>query len=245
MAILCVLPARGGSKGIRKKNLCRIGDFTLVERALFTAMGTPMIDRIIVSSDCEETIRLVNKYGNFAPFMRPAPIASDEATSLSVVQHATQWAEDKDRIKYQQLVMLEPTSPFRLPLHVEKVLQILKGKKATSVVTLVKLGDHHPVRIKTIDDNGLVAGFCMDEPEGLRRQDQKPAYIRNGVAYAFQRDSICEGIWWGSSCYGYVMDSSLYSIGIDDPLDMLTAKAFYDESVEDGKSELIEYIPTI
>jgi CMP-N-acetylneuraminic acid synthetase len=89
MNTLCVIPARGGSKGVYKKNLCRIGDYSLVERALFTAMGTPLVDRIIVSSDCNETIQLVNKYGNFAPFIRPAKIASDTATSLSVVQHAT------------------------------------------------------------------------------------------------------------------------------------------------------------
>lgn len=244
MNTLCVIPARGGSKGIYKKNLCKIGNYSLVERALFTAMGTPLIDRIIVSSDCNETIQLVNNYGNFAPFTRPAKIASDTAKSLSVVQHATRWAEKEDGIKYDHLIMLEPTSPFRLPLHVEKVLEILKEKKASSVVTLVELGDHHPVRAKSIDKTGLVKGFCIDEPEGMRRQDQKPAYIRNGVAYAFQRDSVIEGIWWGSKCYGLVMDNSLYSVGIDDPLDILTAKALYDECLRSGKGELIEDIPS-
>ena len=242
--ILALIPARGGSKGVEKKNLIKIGDYSLVERALFTAMGVNCIDRIIVSSDSDEIIALVNTYGNYAPFKRPNKLATDQAGSLEVIQHALNWAEELYGETYGFIVLLEPPCPFRLPLHVEEGIKIAVEKKATSVVSLVEVGDQHPVRMKRMDEDGALHGFCLEEPDGLRRQDQEPAYIRNCAVYVFPRETILAGLLWGRAPYGYVMDRALYAINIDEPVDVLTARAFFKEMQDNqDRRENIEYLP--
>ena len=245
MAILCIIPARGGSKGIKNKNLQKIGGFTLVERALFTAIGCKLIERIIVSSDSNEIVDLANHYGCYAPFKRPPELATDEAGSLGVIQHALEWAEKEDNKDYDHIVLLEPPSPFRLPKHVEEALEIAFKTNATSVMSIVEVGDYHPIRMKKLKENGRISGFYIDEPEiGLRRQEQEPVYIRNGAAYVFSRSTIMEGSLWGRKPYGFVMDRSIYCINIDESLDLLTARAFYQQLKKENKLNFIENIPT-
>ena len=243
MSIICIIPARGGSKGVKKKNLVKIGNYTLVERALFTALGVKVLRRVIVSSDSDDIIKLVNKYGEYAPFKRPSELATDEAGSLGVVQHALKWAEKKDNKKYNYIVLLEPPCPFRLPKHVDQGLKVIAEKNATSVVSLVEVGDYHPIRMKKMDENGALTGFFMDEPDGIRRQDQEPAYIRNCAVNIFSNNTIKSNHLWGDDPYGYLMDRSLYGINIDDPIDFFTAEAFYNEMKKEKKLNLIELIP--
>ena len=243
MGIICIIPARGGSKGVKDKNLKTIGGHSLVERALFTALGCDQIDRIIVSSDSNEIISLINQYGDYAPFIRPSELASDKAGSQGVIQHALEWAEKEDNKEYDHIVLLEPPSPFRLPKHIEEALEIGRRRAATSVMSVVAVGDYHPIRMKKMDNNGALSGFFMQEPDGIRRQDQEPAYIRNCTVYIFYRVTILSGQLWGDSPYGYLMDRYLYGINIDEPIDLLTARSYYDEMLKKDSLELIEFIP--
>ena len=242
--VLAVIPARIGSKGVRKKNLLKIGNYSLVERALFTAIGCKSIDRIIVSSDSQKIINIVNDYGNYAPFKRPVNLATDESGSLEVIQHALIWVERKDRLKYDFVVLLEPPSPFRLPIHINQSLLLAKKKKASSVMSVIKVGDNHPIRMKKMDDDGYLSPYGQKEPEGLRRQDQSPVYIRNGAVYIFTIENIYDDVLWGEKSCGYLMDEYLYSINIDEPIDVLTANAFYNK-IKKNRSNLkkIEFIP--
>ena len=243
MGNLGVIPARGGSKGIKNKNLINIGNHTLVERALFTALGCKLLDRIIVSSDSVEIISLANEHGEYAPFVRPTELATDKAGSLGVIQHALEWAEKEDKTKYEYIVLLEPPAPFRLPKHIEEALEIASRGDATSVMSVVEVGDYHPIRMKKMDDNGALRGYVTDEPEGLRRQDQESAYIRNCAVCVFPRATIMSGQLWGDAPYGYMMDHSLYGINIDDAIDVLTANAYYEEMIREDTLKLIEFIP--
>ena len=243
MFSLCIIPARGGSKGVIKKNLIKIGEHTLVERALFTALGCKFIDRIIVSTDSNEIISIANQYGEYAPFIRPAKLATDEAGSLGVIQHALAWAEKNDNLKYEFIILLEPPAPFRLPIHIQEALDLFKLRNASSIMSIIEVGDYHPIRIKKMDKKCALKGFCMDEPDGIRRQDQEAAYIRNCSVYIFSRQTVISGRLWGDSPYGYLMDYSLYGINIDEPKDVLTAKAFYNEMKKQKVLDLIEFIP--
>ena len=243
MSIICIIPARGGSKGVKKKNLVKIGNYTLVERALFTALGVKVISRVIVSSDSDDIIKLVNKYGEYAPFKRPSELATDEAGSLGVIQHALKWAEKKDNKKYNYIVLLEPPCPFRLPKHVDQGLKIIAEKNATSVVSLVEVGDYHPIRMKKMDNNGALTGFYTDEPEGLRRQDQDQVYIRNCAVSVFTRKNVKSNALWGDRPFGFEMDNYLYSFNIDDPIDVLTCNSFYNEKKQAEELDEIEQIP--
>ena len=104
--ILAIIPARIGSKGVKEKNLLKIGKYTLVERALFTAMGSKIIKNITVSTDSNRIINIVNSYGNYAPYKRPSNLSTDIATSLEVIKHALDFNETYYKKKYHRLVTI-------------------------------------------------------------------------------------------------------------------------------------------
>lgn len=239
-SILLLIPARGGSKGIPRKNLQMVGPRSLVEWALSVGRRIPSVDRILVSTDSEEIQVLANGYGNFAPFLRPRELAQDGTPSLPVFQHALDWAEKTDDRSYDLVVVLEPTSPFRLPKHVEEGLGLAIKTRASSVMSLVELSHHHPVRVKRLAPDGKIAPFCTPEPEGLRRQDQEAAYIRNGAVYVFHRRTLVGNRLWGDTPYGFLMDSRYYSINIDESLNLMTARTLYDFLEKNGELSLID-----
>jgi len=240
--VLAIIPARGGSKGIPNKNLLKIGDYSLLERALFTAMGSNVLSKIIVSSDSKEIIDKANSYGDFAPFTRPSSLATDDAKSLPVIQHALEWSEKAEKKIYDFVALIEPPCVFRLNTHIDDAVRIAIDKNATSVMSLVEVGDYHPVRMKKIDKKGLIIPYYINEPEGLRRQDQDPVYIRNGAVYIFSRDTIFSNKLWGERPQPFIMDNDLYKINIDEPLDLLVARAFYNEMKRKDNLEMIEYL---
>ena len=153
MNILAIIPARINSKGIPEKNLEKIGKYSLVERALFTAMKTSIINDIVVSTDSKKIKSVINQYGDYAPFLRPKHLATDHSGSLGVIQHSLDWAQTNFSKIYEYIVLLEPPSPFRLPKHINQGIKLAIDQKASSVVSLVKVGDYHPIRMKKMDLN--------------------------------------------------------------------------------------------
>jgi len=236
--ILAIIPARGGSKGIPFKNLQKIGGRPLVKWALNTALNTRGIDRIIVSTDSEKIIRIAGR--KYAPFKRPVELAADSTPSLPVFQHALHWAEKEDKCIYKYIVVLEPTCPFRLPVHVRAGIDLAIKTNSSSIMSLVRVSNGHPVRIKRLSPNRKIRPFCIPEPEGLRRQDQEPAYIRNGAVYVFKRETIVNNRLWGDNPYGFEMDRKLYGINIDEPLDLMLAREFYSAMKKENRLNLID-----
>ena len=243
MNILSIIPARIGSKGIIEKNLLKIGDYTIVERSLFTAIETDMINDIIVSTDSEKIQKLVNKYGNYAPFIRPNELSTDSAGSLGVIQHGLRWAQDNYNKKYDYIVLLEPPNPFRLPKHIDQGINLAIHKDASSVVSLIEVGDYHPIRMKKMDSEGKLDRVMQIEPDGVRRQDQDPIYIRNCAVYIFSSKTINNNELWGPRPFGFEMDKYFYGINIDEPIDFLAAEGFYNKMKKEKKLNYIEILP--
>ena len=241
--ILCTVCMRGGSKGIHNKNLRELHGKPLMAYTIEQAMESGIFEKLVVSTDSNEIISIANQYGEQAPFSRPAKLATDESGSLGVIQHALAWAEKNDNLKYEFIILLEPPAPFRLPIHIQEALDLFKLRNASSIMSIIEVGGYHPIRIKKMDKKCALKGFCMDEPDGIRRQDQEAAYIRNCSVYIFSRQTVISGRLWGDSPYGYLMDYSLYGINIDEPKDVLTAKAFYNEMKKQKVLDLIEFIP--
>lgn len=243
MNILAIIPARIGSKGIPEKNLLKIGDYTLVERALFTAMQTDILDDILVSTDSEKIQSIINQYGDYTPFLRPKELATDTAGSLGVIQHGLKWAETNYSKEYNYIVLLEPPSPFRLPIHIKQAIDIAIDKQATSVVSLVEVGDYHPIRMKKMNSDGRLTGVLGNEPDGIRRQDQEPLYIRNCAIYVFSTQTIRDNKLWGESSFGFEMDRNLFGINIDEPNDLRFLRVFYQEMLDQELTTSIETLP--
>lgn len=227
--VLAVIPARIGSKGIVKKNLLRIGKYSLVERALITAINNKFIDKIVVTTDSTTIQNKVNKFGNYAPFIRPKNLSTDRAGSLGVMKHSLNWAQNAFNIKFDYIVLLEPPAPFRLPKHISKALKLAIDKNATSVVSLVEVEDHHPIRMKKMNQEGMLSPVTSLEPDGLRRQDQAEVYIRNCAVYVFETKTIRNNKLWGDKPYGFLMNKKLYGINIDNILDYISAKYLHKE----------------
>lgn len=223
--ILGVVVGRGGSKGIPRKNVRLLGGRPLISYAVVPGKESAYIDRLIVSSDDAEIIEVAKSFGAEAPFVRPAELASDTAKALPVIQHAVQFCEHEEGKKYDFIVYLEPTGPLRLAEDIDRAVEKAVDTNADSVVGLMELEDANPVRVKKIVDD-RIEPFAIPEPEGLRRQDQEKAYLRNGSVYVFKRDSVVDkNSLWGEVSRPYVMPRER-SVNIDEESDFLVAEYF-------------------
>ncbi|MBI5164234.1 MAG: acylneuraminate cytidylyltransferase family protein [Magnetospirillum sp.] len=228
--ILAVITARGGSKGVPRKNVRLLAGRPLVAHAVETALAVKhRLHRIVVSTDDDEIAAAARAAGAEVPFRRPAELSGDLAPSLPVLQHAVSCCEADDGHRLDWVLLLQPTSPLRLPADVEHCIDLaLSDPTADSVISLVEVVSSHPVFVKRLEHN-LIRPFVLEEHEGLRRQDRgEPAYIRNGAVYLTRRDIIMGGSIWGKRSLGYVMPDER-SVNIDSGLEFRLAELLLAE----------------
>lgn len=190
--ILCVITARGGSKGLPGKNIKPLGGKPLIVYSIEAAKKSEFLTHTIISTDDIEIAEVARKAGGDVPFMRPSGLATDTAGHLEVIQHATKFMEEKLDITFDFVVIFQPTSPFRTKEDIDGTIGKLIESGADSAVSLVEINsEYHPIKIKKIED-GRVLPYCMEEPEGSRRQDLPKAYRRSGAVYAMRRDLLMD-----------------------------------------------------
>ena len=224
--ILAITLARGGSKSIRKKNIYKINKKPLLYYTIKEAKKSKLITRYLVSTDDKEIQTIAKKYGAEAPFLRPKNLSGDKSSAAKADLHALMWAEKDEGKKYDFIVELMATNPLKTCKDIDNVLRKIIKTKAESVIGVVKLEDHHPLRIKKLV-NGKIRNFnktLIEIPEG-ERQDLRPvAYIRNGSIYACRRDMLLKGKRYGTqNSLAYIMDDN-NSVNIDTKRDLLLAK---------------------
>ncbi|MFH1101119.1 MAG: acylneuraminate cytidylyltransferase family protein [Methanobacteriota archaeon] len=223
--ILGIIPARGGSKAIPKKNIIPLAGKPLIQYTIDAALHSKMITKVIVSTDSKEIATLSKKLGAEVPFIRPKHLATDTAKTLDVTIHAIHQMEKKDKKTYDIAVLLQPTTPLRKSKHIDEALQLLiKHKKDTdSVISVVDVGANHPLRMKRIV-NGILVNYIDQGHEDTRpRQHLPPVYIRNGALYIAWRDVLLTGSITGKKSRAYLMPPE-YSINIDTNLDIPLAE---------------------
>lgn len=223
MRILGVIPARGGSKGVPRKNLRRVGGDSLVARAVRTAAEVrDLVFRTVVSTDDPEVARVARQAGGDVPFLRPARLADDQAPMVPVARHALEFAEADDGAPVDWVLLLQPTSPLRARQDVEGAVALAEQGDCDSVISVVRVRAVHPVLMKRVED-GYLRPFCVPEPEGTRRQDYQPAaYMRNGAVYLVRRDVLLDGSMWGDRIRPYEMPEHR-SVCVDSELDLQLA----------------------
>jgi CMP-N-acetylneuraminic acid synthetase len=189
--VLAVVAARGGSKGLPGKNLRILAGRSLVARAVDVARQSAVVDRIVVSTDDEAIAEEGRRAGADVPFLRPAELASDAAPMLPVLRHAVQ-ALEQAGAAIEIVVLLQPTSPLRTPQHVRDAVTRLRETGADSVVSVVELPRHYsPDYVMRIDGERLVH-FLPEGARITRRQDARPAYVRDGTVYVCWRRTLVE-----------------------------------------------------
>lgn len=187
--VLALIPARGGSKGLPGKNIRPLCGKPMIAWTIEKARKSRFLDEIMVSTDSAEIAEIARTYGASVPFLRPAELASDTASTLDVVIHALDHL-GKEGKTFDWLVMLEPTSPLREDDDIDHMLQSLLARQ-DEWDAIVSVGEvhEHPSIVKRIE-NGRVMPFCPSVPLTFRRQDNEKAFFPYGVAYISKIPSL-------------------------------------------------------
>ncbi len=221
--VLGLVPARGGSKGVPGKNVRLLAGRPLIDYTAQAARDSGVLDRVVLSTDSTEIADVGRRCGLDVPFLRPASLAADDTPMLPVIRHtidtlaASGWMADV-------IVLLQPTSPLRRPAHIRDVVNRLRSSNADSVVTVIEVPRHlSPDYVMRID-GGLLKPFLPEGERVTRRQDARPAFSRDGTAYAFWRATVERfGSIYGDRCEPVVIDA-VDSLSIDSPLDWAEAE---------------------
>ena len=188
--ILIVVPARGGSKGIPLKNLRKVNGVPLVAAVGKIIKSLSEIDQSVVSTDHEEIASVAEDAGIAAPFRRPKELSGDRISDIEVLTHALLEMELIDSVTYDIIVMLQPTSPLRKAKHVLDTIKMLVDGAWDAVWTVSETDSKsHPLKQLIVDKNSLNY-YDISGGEIIARQQLKPVYHRNGIAYAITRECL-------------------------------------------------------
>jgi CMP-N-acetylneuraminic acid synthetase len=221
--VLALVPARGGSKGIPDKNIRPMGGHTLLHYAAQAALASGVVDRTVLTTDSDRVAAEGRRAGIEVPFMRPAALAQDDTPMLPVIEHAVN-ALTGGGWEPEIVVLLQPTSPLRTGAHIRAAVQALRDTGADSVVTVIELPRHlSPDYVMRIDEGRLVP-FLPEGTRITRRQDTRPAFVRDGTAYVFWTRTLRETrSIYGEHCHPLVIPAR-ESITIDTPDDWEAAE---------------------
>jgi CMP-N-acetylneuraminic acid synthetase len=222
--VLAVVPARGGSKGIARKNLCKVGGLSLIAHAARTARALAWVDRAVLTTDDEEMAEEGRLHGLEVPFLRPAELATDTANAYQNWRHAWLESERYFRERFDVSVLLQPTTPLRRPADVERTVATLieGGHRAATTVGRVP-SDFLPERCLTIGGDGRLRFLLPNGGWLARRQDAAAAYYRDGTCYARTRRSLIEESRdVEEDCAAVVIDH--FVVNIDEPFELELAE---------------------
>ncbi|MFA5878116.1 MAG: acylneuraminate cytidylyltransferase family protein [Candidatus Staskawiczbacteria bacterium] len=191
--IIAIIPARGGSKGIPRKNIINLGGYPLIAYSIIAAKMSKIISRVVVSTDNKEIAKIAKKYGAEVPFLRPKQFAKDSSPDIEFIQHALKWFQEKEGYRPDYLVHLRPTTPLREPELIDKGIEnIIKNKEATSLRSAhaLKESPHKFFEIK----NGFFAGLFPDDhrPDyhNLPRQSFPTTYHPNSYVDVIKTKTV-------------------------------------------------------
>jgi CMP-N-acetylneuraminic acid synthetase len=228
--ILGIILARGGSKSVPKKNIRLLAGTPLIGYSIIEGLKSERITRLVVSTDSNEIAGIALEYGADVPFVRPAHLATDTASSKDCLKHAVEYVESEEGCSYDYVVELMCTNPLKNTEDIDAVLEKLISTGADSVIGVSRVYDQHPARIKKIHNDRIV-DFCVPEPIDSRRQDLSPAaYIRNGSIYAMTRDVLMvRDMRYGTADSRPYIFPSERTVNIDSEADWYVAEKMMEE----------------
>ncbi len=232
MNILAIIPARGGSKGIPKKNLTLLNGKTLVEHSIHHAKGSSLVNRVLVSSDSDEILEVARKAGAEVPFKRPAELAGDQVLDFPVFKHVLDELAAREKYHPDYVVHLRPTAPYRDPRWIDECIQLLIDHPEAHSVRSVSEPEKHPYRMFTIDDAGYLDPIMKHkhpEPYLLRRQDLPKVYFYNCVIDVTRNSTLTSlNSMTGKNILPFIMNpDDVYDI--DSPRDLELTRYFLEK----------------
>lgn len=222
MKRIAVIPARSGSKGLKDKNIKELLGKPLIAYTIECALESKCFDKVFVSTDSQKYADIALEYGADASFLRSEENSTDKADSWSVVREVISKFETMGE-KYDEIMLLQPTSPLREPSDIVAAIDLLHKKNANAVISLTEC-EHSPLWCNTLPEDSNMDGFLRPEYRCIPRQQLPTFYRYNGAIYLITLSELFKyGNMFEENCYGYVMEQ-YNSIDIDTELDFLIAE---------------------
>lgn len=191
MNTVAIIPARGGSKSIPKKNIVSLHGKPLIRYAIDAAKKSAQVKRVIVSTDSDEIAAVARACGAETPFVRPKELAEDTTPTIPVIVHTLEWLEKNEQYLPEYVLLLQPTEPFVKPEHIDQVLDLVIEKHADSGITMIPSPRiFHPYHVRKVNDEGFLE-FAEEKNHYTHpnRQSDPPRYAFGNV-YWFRRDAF-------------------------------------------------------
>jgi CMP-N,N'-diacetyllegionaminic acid synthase len=231
MNVFGLIPARGGSKSIPRKNIAALSGRPLIAYTCDAAHDSRRLTRTVISTDDDQIAQVARSHGVETPFVRPASLATDRTSMIDVVQHAIAWLADTERYFPDIVVVLQPTSPLRTHRHIDEAIELLIETSADSVVSVVEVPHQYtPNSVMRVVDGRLVD--FISAPPVFRRQDKELFYARNGPAVVVTRPQIvASGRLYGDNLRPYLMTHG-DSIDVDTSEDLIAAEFWLSRRIK-------------
>ncbi|USK59569.1 cytidylyltransferase domain-containing protein [Peribacillus asahii] len=214
---LAIIPARGGSKGIPRKNIFEVNGLPLIQYTIDEAKKSEFLDRVVVSTDDKEIEEVVRKIGGEVPFLRPSELATDNSKTIDAMLHVINGLEEAGE-NYDYVVLLQPTQPLRKSWHIDEAIKKIVDTNQNSLVSVSEVNDH-PILIRTINSGGNLETLLKREST-LRRQEFPSYYKVNGAIYINRLDeNFNQYTSLNDNLVPYIMEKE-YDIDIDNPIDL-------------------------
>ncbi len=216
--ILGIIPARGGSKRLPKKNIKMIANKPLLLWTLEAGKQSKFIDRLIVTSDDEQILKISTENGADI-VRRPSELSEDRTSTYDAIKHTI----EKMKEDYDYICLLQPTSPLRHSGHIDEALEQLIEKKSDAIISVSEMNEN-PHWSNTLNEDNDMSKFLKPEIKNKRSQDLKKYYHVNGAIYICRTDMLLaqKTFFIKSNIYAYIMNKEC-SIDIDDEFDFLLA----------------------
>lgn len=233
--VLAIIPARGGSKGIPKKNIKAVSGKPMINYTIEAAKECDYIDKVIVSTDDEEIAEISMKAGAIVPFLRPDELAVDEAELIDVVMHAVEFYERKAE-RYDIIVLLQPTSPLRTSDDLQKALEYYMRKGEKSLLSISEVSEH-PVNMRKFNEENELEKMLGDEGDA---SEAKKYYKINGAIFINSMSELSEKTRFEDNVMGYVLPKE-HGIDIDVPEDVVVAEYYLSQNCDGEFLSFIVY----
>ena len=224
-SILAIITARGGSKGVPGKNIKNLGGKPLIAWTIKAGKESKYIDRLITTSDSNEIIKVSVEYGSEAPFVRPSSLANDLSKQEDAITHAMEWVEKNDK-RYDYVLLLQPTSPFRDSDEINAVVELLESNSKARSIMVVKKSEKNPLMMNILPEDRSMKGFIPKELRLKNRQELPTYYNICGSTCIAEWDHFKEeGSFMTSEAYAYVTDE-IRGVDIDTVEDFMLAEIY-------------------
>ena len=228
MKILAIIPARGGSVRLPGKNTRMLGGKPLIEWSIDLARKVSSIDKIFVSTDCNDIADVCRQTRLDVPVLRPKNLAGDKSSTIDAVKHAIEYLKERGEI-YDFALILQPTSPLRSADNVRQAIDIVSSKDADAVISVCKC-EHSPLWTNTLPDNYSMTNFLETKLKNLPSQELPIYYRLNGAIFLVNINRLYEEETFLLSRNSYAIEmDAMASIDIDNEIDFLLAETIINQ----------------